>query len=44
MISFNKIEDVQPQQNEFEFGDIKFSSKFDSGNMLRVERVDFFTV
>jgi hypothetical protein len=36
--------DYQPQQNEFKFENITFSSKFDSGNLLSVERVDQYTV
>jgi hypothetical protein len=36
--------DYQPQQNEFNFNDIKFSSKFDSGNLLNVVQVDDNTV
>jgi hypothetical protein len=34
----------QPQQNEFKFNNIRFSSKFDSGNLLNVVQVDDNTV
>jgi hypothetical protein len=30
----------QPQRNEFKFNNIKFSSNFDSGNLLNVVQVD----
>ncbi len=29
-----------PQRNQFSFGDVVFSSQFDSGNLLNVVRVD----
>lgn len=36
--------DYHPQQNEFNFEEIKFSSKFDSGNLLKVERINPYNV
>ncbi len=33
-----------PQQNEFEFDNIKFTSNFDSGNLLNVKQLDHNTV
>jgi hypothetical protein len=31
--------DFHPQRNEFIFDEIKFSSKFDSGNLLNVKQI-----
>ena len=38
------LANVNPQQTHFEFGDIIFDSRFDSGNMSRVEQTGSNTV
>ncbi len=35
--SIDELIETKPQQQEFTFNDITFSSKFDSGNMSRAE-------
>ena len=36
--------DLHPQKNVFHFEDISFSSKFDSGNLLKAEQYSLDTV
>ena len=35
---------VQPQQNYFEFDQITFDSRFDSGNLAQAEKIENYKV
>ena len=36
----DQLKEMHPQQNTFEFDNIKVTSKFDSGNLARMEPAD----
>lgn len=40
----SNLAEINPQQNLFEFEDIKFDSRFDSGNLLNVINPEAFKV